>query len=127
MQSHCALLKNYVLVGFGNIAVLTAAQDFRRIAMHLDARTTGDCVVHYYRIQKLDEFAAVRRKQQLKKRRQQSEVNRSITYLGIGGAAAAAKRGDPYAQQNPGALRRFFVPTCFAICQMYPRLQPFDV
>lgn len=111
----------------GKIAVLTAAQDFRRIAMHLDARTTGDCVVHYYRIQKLDEFAAVRRKQQLKKRRQQSEVNRSITYLGIGGAAAAAKRGDPYAQQNPGALRRFFVPTCFAICHLYPRLQPFDV
>lgn len=67
--------------------------------MYLDGRTTGDCVMHYYRVQKLDEFAAVRRKQQLKKRRQQSEVNRSITYLGIG---AGAKRGDPLGAHHAG-------------------------
>ena len=76
-----------------NHAIPFAAQDFRRIAQHLDARSTGDCVQHYYRVQKADEFAAVRRKQQLKKRRQQSEVNRSITYLGMAGLAGGVKRG----------------------------------
>ncbi|BDA48420.1 probable nuclear receptor corepressor 1 at N-terminal half [Coccomyxa sp. Obi] len=82
-----------------NEKFLQHPKDFRRIAMYLDGRTTGDCVMHYYRVQKLDEFAAVRRKQQLKKRRQQSEVNRSITYLGIG---SAAKRGDPLAAHHAG-------------------------
>jgi hypothetical protein len=80
------------------------AQDFRRIAMHLENRTTGDCVAHYYRIQKLDEFAAVRRKQQLKKRRQQSEVNRSITYLGIA-SVTGVKRGD-HPLAHPGGMSR---------------------
>jgi hypothetical protein len=50
-------------------------------------------VRHYYLVQKADEFAAVRRKQQLKKRRQQSEVNRSVTYLGMAGLAGGIKRG----------------------------------
>ena len=67
-------------------------QDFRKIATFLEHRTTAECIVFYYKTQKLDEFAAVRRKQQLKKRRAQSEVNRSITYLGVA-ALAAAKRG----------------------------------
>ena len=71
--------------------------------MHLESRTTGDCVAHYYRIQKLDEFAAVRRKQQLKKRRQQSEVNRSITYLGIA-SVTGVKRGDHPLAQPGGAF-----------------------
>jgi hypothetical protein len=58
-------------------------QDFRKISGFLPHRTTWECVQHFYRIQKLDEFAAVRRKQQLKKRRQQSEFNRSTTYMGM--------------------------------------------
>ena len=63
--------------------------------MHLEGRTTGACVQHYYRVQKLDEFAAVRRKQQLKKRRQQSEVNRSVTsYLGIASLPGAKRAAD---------------------------------
>ena len=82
------------------------AQDFRRIAMHLEGRSTGECVQHYYRVQKLDEFAAVRRKQQLKKRRQQSEVNRSVTYLGIGslsGAKRGADMGLPGSRADPSS------------------------
>ncbi|KAK9839557.1 hypothetical protein WJX84_000819 [Apatococcus fuscideae] len=53
-------------------------------------RTTGECVAFYYRTQKLDEFANVRRKQQLKKRRAQSDLNRSVTYMGM----SSARRGD---------------------------------
>lgn len=64
--------------------LVCAGQDFRKIATFLPNRDTGDCVMHFYRVQKLDEFASVRRKQQLKKRRQQSEFNRQTTYLGMG-------------------------------------------
>jgi hypothetical protein len=52
-------------------------------------RSVGDCVRFYYRNQKLDEFAAVRRKQQLKKRRLQTQEKSSRQYLGGRGAAAA--------------------------------------
>ncbi len=52
-----------------NVNPFCGVQDFVRIAQHLDRRTPGDCVQFYYRTQKLDEFAAVRRKLQLKKRR----------------------------------------------------------
>ena len=76
-------------------------QDFRRIAQFLDGRTTGDCVVYYYRTQKLDEFAAVRRKMQLKKRRMQSENNRAISYMGIS-MSGAGKRGELTTIANPG-------------------------
>ncbi|KAK9815578.1 hypothetical protein WJX72_006161 [[Myrmecia] bisecta] len=68
-------------------------KDFRKIADGLPHRSVGDCIVLYYKIQKLDEFAAVRRKQQLKKRRLQSEVNRNYNYLGMA-STAAAKRGE---------------------------------
>jgi hypothetical protein len=44
-------------------------KDFRAIAAALPGRTTGDCVDFFYKHQKLDEFANVRRKQQLKKRK----------------------------------------------------------
>lgn len=44
-------------------------KDFRRIAANMPGRTSGDCVAFFYRHQKLDEFANVRRKQQLKKRK----------------------------------------------------------
>lgn len=83
--------------------MLGAMQDFRRIAQFLDGRTTGDCVVHYYRTQKLDEFAAVRRKMQLKKRRMQSENNRAVSYMGVP-MAGAAKRGELAAIANPGGF-----------------------
>lgn len=71
----------------------------------MEGRTTGDCVVHYYRMQKLDEFAAVRRKMQLKKRRMQSENNRAVSYMGVP-MAGAAKRGELAAIANPGVLIR---------------------
>lgn len=51
--------------------------------------------MHFYRVQKLDEFAAVRRKQQLKKRRQQSEYNRQTTYLGMGVPSARMPEPPP--------------------------------
>ena len=80
---------------------LLSVQDFRTIASYLDHRSTADCVQFYYKTQKLDEFANVRRKQQLKKRRLQSDANRSVTYMGVAssqvarGAAAAARSGLP--------------------------------
>ena len=46
---------------------MDGVQDFHMIASFLDHRSTQDCVQFYYKTQKLDEFAAVRRKQQLKK------------------------------------------------------------
>ncbi|GMH38590.1 hypothetical protein BSKO_06474 [Bryopsis sp. KO-2023] len=55
-------------------------KDFRTIATFLDKRTTSECIDLYYRIQKLDEFAGVRRKQQLKKRRQHAETKRMSSY-----------------------------------------------
>jgi hypothetical protein len=53
-------------------AACCPVQDFVRIAAHLDRRSPGDCVQFYYRSQKLDAFAAVRRKLQLRKRRMQA-------------------------------------------------------
>eukprot|EP00884_Botryococcus_braunii_P008183 jgi/Botrbrau1/17366/Bobra.0015s0106.1 len=96
---------------------LAFPKDFRKIASYLPHRTTGDCVAFYYKVQKLDDFAAVRRKQQLKKRRQQSEINRSTTYMGMGPAArmpdATTTRAlpsrptpQPYADGRPIAKTR---------------------
>ena len=82
---------------------ICAPQDFRRIAQFLDGRSTGDCVVYYYRTQKLDEFAAVRRKMQLKKRRMQSENNRAVSYMGVP-MPGAAKRSELAGIANPGTL-----------------------
>lgn len=42
-----------------------------RIAQFLDRRSPCDCVQFFYQTQKLDEFALVRRKMTLKKRRMQ--------------------------------------------------------
>ena len=44
---------------------LPRVQEFNRISQYLDRRSTRDCVVFYYRIQKQDEFAVVRRKMQV--------------------------------------------------------------
>ena len=57
-------------------------QDFHMIASFLEHRSTPDCVQFFYKIQKLDDFALVRRKLQLKKRRQQSDANRSMPPVG---------------------------------------------
>lgn len=46
-------------------------KDFRAIASFLPGRSTGQCVTFFYLQQKKDAFDRVRRKQQLKKRRQQ--------------------------------------------------------
>lgn len=45
----------------------------------------------YYKIQKSDDFATVRRKQQLKKRRAQSETNKQFSYMGMGSAPLASR------------------------------------
>ena len=69
-------------------------QDFRKIAGHLRDRSTGDCIKFYYRNQKMDEFAAIRRKQQLKKRRMLSS-EKGRQYMGGRGALANAKGAAP--------------------------------
>ncbi|GAX73612.1 hypothetical protein CEUSTIGMA_g1063.t1 [Chlamydomonas eustigma] len=51
-------------------------KDFGRIASYLPNRSAGDCVAFFYKHQKLEEFAAVRRKQQLKKRRVQADARK---------------------------------------------------
>lgn len=72
----------------GFIQDICGLQDFRKISSHLRDRSVGDCVRFYYRNQKLDEFAALRRKQQLKKRRLQTQ-EKSRQYLGGRGGSAA--------------------------------------
>ena len=54
-------------------------QDFAKLATFLPRRSTRDCIAFYYRTQKEDDWALVKRKLKLKKRRLQSEQNR--TYL----------------------------------------------
>ena len=71
-------------------------KDFRKISAFLPGKSTGDCVGFFYKHQKLDEFAVVRRKQQLKKRRLQADARRQTyapllvaptgRWLGRGGA-----------------------------------------
>ena len=64
-------------------ACAAAMQDFGKLATFLPRRSTRDCIAFYYRTQKEDEWSGVKRKLKLKKRRLQSEYNR--TYLGFGG------------------------------------------
>lgn len=56
-------------------------QDFHKISTFLTHRSPTDCIRFYYKHQKLDEFAAVRRKQQLKKRRLQTDLNKRNNYM----------------------------------------------
>lgn len=87
-------------------AACPGMQDFRKIATHLRGRSTGDCIKYYYRNQKLDEFAAVRRKQQLKKRRMQSS-EKGRQYMG--GRVVQAKNAAPVqGEELPGVQRRGF-------------------
>ena len=65
------------------LQVLALVQDFGKLATFLPRRSTRDCIAFYYRTQKEDEWSGVKRKLKLKKRRLQSEYNR--TYLGFGG------------------------------------------
>eukprot|EP00775_Hariotina_reticulata_P006146 gene6146-6383_t len=70
-------------------------KNFRAIASYLQHRTPAECVVFFYKHQKLDEFANVRRKQQLKKRRQTAETKRvwaSGRPLAISALQAAAEQ-----------------------------------
>lgn len=53
-------------------------KDFATIASYLPHRSVADCVVFFYKNQKLDEFANVRRKQQLKKRRLQAQTKTGL-------------------------------------------------
>jgi hypothetical protein len=59
-------------------------KDFARIATHLAARSTADCVVYYYRTQKVDDGFGGKRKAALKKRRQYA----AAAALGFGAVAA---------------------------------------
>ena len=59
-------------------------KDFARIATHLAARSTADCVVYYYRTQKVDDGFGGKRKAALKKRRQYA----AVAAMGFGTVAA---------------------------------------
>jgi hypothetical protein len=59
-------------------------KDFARIATHLAARSTADCVVYYYRTQKVDDGFGGKRKAALKKRRQYA----AAAAMGFGAVAA---------------------------------------
>ena len=59
-------------------------KDFARISTHLAARTTADCVVYYYRTQKVDDGFGGKRKAALKKRRQYA----AVAAMGFGAVAA---------------------------------------
>lgn len=54
-------------------------KNFSKIASHLEYKTTADCVEFYYRNQKSEDFEKIRRRQQLKKRRDYSRA--SASYL----------------------------------------------
>ncbi|KAK9808544.1 hypothetical protein WJX73_006877 [Symbiochloris irregularis] len=79
-------------------------KDFHKISACLDRRSTRDCVSFYYRIQKQDEFAVVRRKIQLKKRRLQSEYNRNVSFMGMGMVPRAPHGLDAAALALPHAV-----------------------
>eukprot|EP00210_Caulerpa_lentillifera_P004129 g3937.t1 len=72
-------------------------KDFYKIAQFLPYRTTGDCVEFFYSNKKLDEFGNVRRKQQLKKRRLQSESNKEAysQLMTLGGMLTSKKPPPP--------------------------------
>lgn len=83
---HLCLGRLLLLLWLGCLTLSTAhaiispcrLQDFESIAQHLPGRTVAECVVFFYKHQKLEEFSAVRRKQQLKKRRQNAEQKRHM-------------------------------------------------
>ncbi|RMZ52420.1 hypothetical protein APUTEX25_000695 [Auxenochlorella protothecoides] len=81
-------------------------KDFARIAATcLPGRRVTEVVALYYSLQRTDVFAATRRKYQLRKRREQTEVNlraRAATFMGMGvGGEGAAKRGADRAAGGP--------------------------
>uniref|UniRef100_A0A7I4AGK7 Uncharacterized protein n=1 Tax=Physcomitrium patens TaxID=3218 RepID=A0A7I4AGK7_PHYPA len=58
-------------------------KNFSKIASHLELKTTADCVEFYYRNQKSEDFERIRRRQQLKKRRDYSRVGGSFLSTGL--------------------------------------------
>lgn len=58
-------------------------KNFSKIASHLEYKTTADCVEFYYRNQKSEDFEKIRRRQQLKKRRDYSRVGGSYLATGL--------------------------------------------
>ena len=68
-------------------------KNFAKVSAHLERRSTAECVVFYYRSQKVDDGFTGKRKSQLKKRRQYAELKRTISALGPGPAAAQAVGG----------------------------------
>lgn len=65
-------------------------KNFSKISGHLDYKTTGDCVEFYYRNQKSEDFEKIRRRQQLKKRRDYSRA--SASYLATGLPTSSRQR-----------------------------------
>lgn len=83
---------------------LLHTKDFRKIASFLPGRTSQDCVKFYYQNQKSEEFAHVRRKQQLKKRRLYSEAKKlSGHYMDV--TANTGKAAASVGKQSPAANR----------------------
>jgi hypothetical protein len=58
-------------------------KNFSKISSHLEYKTTADCVEFYYRNQKSEDFEKIRRRQQLKKRRDYSRVGGSYLATGL--------------------------------------------
>lgn len=58
-------------------------KNFSKIASHLEYKTTADCVEFYYRNQKSEDFEKIRRRQQLKKRRDYSRLGGSFLSTGL--------------------------------------------
>ncbi|CAK9276664.1 unnamed protein product [Sphagnum jensenii] len=54
-------------------------KNFSKIAVHLEHKTTADCVEFYYRNHKSEDFEKIRRRHQLKKRRDYTQA--SASYL----------------------------------------------
>ena len=65
-------------------------KNFSKIASHLEYKTTADCVEFYYRNQKSEDFEKIRRRQQLKKRRDYSRA--SASYLATGLPSSSRQR-----------------------------------
>lgn len=88
---------------------LLHTKDFRKIASFLPGRTSQDCVRFYYQNQKSEEFAHVRRKQQLKKRRLYSEAKKlSGHYMDV--TANTGKATATGGKQSPAANRSSATP-----------------
>eukprot|EP00850_Spirogloea_muscicola_P016549 SM000135S26993 [mRNA] locus=s135:153893:158121:+ [translate_table: standard] len=72
-------------------------KNFARIAAFLEHKTVADCVEFYYRNQKSEEFERIRRRQQLKKRR---DFSRGASYLATTTTSTSARAREARVEQH---------------------------